>query len=305
MENDGILISSVQLRKLLGSGNGDAALLYLYLRSGGDTQDAARSLRLSAARTQAALSLLRQLGLAEPEHLPRYLEPAEPPVISDEELKQQMSSSESFRLLMGETQRQLGRMLSTEDLRILAHITGYLGLSTDVVGILITYCLQRQAERGAGAPTMRSIEKIAYHWAEEGVDTVEQAAAYLQTQQNQNRTLATLNRKMGLGRPFRPPEEEKLRNWLALGFGAREIYYAFERCVLSTGELKWPYMDRIIRSWHEQDLHTLSRIQEKDVRPGPPARPQPGRTTVTSADNPGELEQRMVQRLNRTRKEGS
>lgn len=303
--DENLHISPVDVRKLLGAGSGDAALLYLHLRSGGTIEDASSALRLTQNRVEAALQLLRQLGLTAPEKQPRYLAPAEPPAVSDEDLKQQLTSSESFRLLVGETQRQLGRILSTEELRILANITGYLGLSTDVVGILITYCLQRSAERGAGAPTLRAIEKTAYRWADEGIDTVEQAAAYLHARQSQNRTLASLSRKMGLGRPFRAPEEEKLRAWLELGFGAKEIYFAFERCVMSTGELKWPYMDKIIRSWHSQGLHTLSRIQEQDQRPGPPQKNLPGRTTVTSADNPGELEQRMVQRLNKVRKEGS
>lgn len=303
--DENLHISPVDVRKILGAGSGDAALVYLHLRSGGSVEDAPSALRLSQSRVEAALQLLRQLGLTAPEKQPRYLAPSEPPAVSDEDLKQRLTTSESFRLLVGETQRQLGRILSTEELRSLANITGYLGLGTDVVGILITYCLQRSAERGAGAPTMRAIEKTAYRWADEGIDTVEQAAAYLHARQSQNRTLASLSRKMGLGRPFRAPEEEKIRAWLELGFGAKEIYFAFERCVMSTGELKWPYMDKIIRSWHSQGLHTLARIQEQDQRPGAPAKNLPGRTTVTSADNPGELEQRMVQRLNKVRKEGS
>ncbi len=297
----------VDVRKLLGAGNGEAALLYLYLRSGGGMEQASAALHIPAARLSASLTLLRQLGLAAPEKPPRYLAPSEPPYVGDDELRAKLSGDADFRLLVGEVQRQLGRVLSTEDLRILGNITGYLGLPTDVVGVLITYCLQRQAEQGRGAPSMRMIEKTAYRWAEDGIDTLEQAAAFLQEQLGRSRTLEQLARKMGLGRSFRPPEEEKLRAWMDLGFGAKEIYYAYERCILSTGALKWPYMDKIIRSWHEQGLHTLARIREKDVRPGAPSAAPPvrGRTDLTSAEAPGELERRMVRRLNgQAEKEG-
>ena len=295
-------LSAASVRKLLGAASGDAALTYLYLRAGGsaDEQAAQEALHLPVARVRAALSLLRQLGLIEPEKPARVLAPAEPPYIGDEALQEKLAGSEEFRLLVGETQRRLGRMLSTEELRILNNITGYLGLPIEVVGILITYCQQRQAEQGRGAPSLRMIEKTAYQWADEGIDTLEQAAAYLQLQLGRRRSFEQLARKMGLGRSFRAPEEEYLRAWMDLGFGAKEIYYAYERTLLSTGALKWPYMNKIIRSWHEQGLHTLARIREQDVRPAAPSR---SASAATSAEQPGELEKRMVQRLHQNKEE--
>ena len=290
------------VRKLLGAGSGDAALLYLYLRAGGTAaqETAGQALHLTPTRLKTALTLLRQLGLQPQEQQPRHLQPAEPPYADDATLREKLTQDEGFRLLVGEVQRQLGRVLSTEDLRILNNITGYLGLPTDVVGVLVNYCMQRQSEQGRNPPSMRSIEKMAYRWADNGIDTLEQAAAFLQAQLGRSRAMEQLSRKMGLGRSFHAPEEERVRAWMDLGFGAKEIYYAYERCILSTGALKWPYMDSIIRSWHDQGLHTLARIREKDIRPAAPA---PGRTATTSADAPGELERRMVQRLNENKED--
>ena len=61
-------LSSAAADRLLSSGSGDAALLYLYLlRSGGQYQSAgaARALKWEPARADAALSLLHGMGLAQ------------------------------------------------------------------------------------------------------------------------------------------------------------------------------------------------------------------------------------------------
>ena len=59
--------------------------------------------------------------------------------------------------LVGEAQRRLGRVLSTEELKILLSLHDYLGLPTEVIGILITYCIQRSRARGlVRAPSLRT-----------------------------------------------------------------------------------------------------------------------------------------------------
>ena len=56
-------ISAADLRKLFGTANGDAALLYLYLRSGNAPEAAADALQFTATRLYCASATLRQLGL--------------------------------------------------------------------------------------------------------------------------------------------------------------------------------------------------------------------------------------------------
>ena len=94
-------------------------------------------------------------------------------------MTQAMNRSEEFRLLVGEVQRTLGRILTTEELKILLSFRNYLDLPAEVVSMLVCYCKERLRRKGSNRnPSLRTIEKEAYAWAEQGINTLEEAAAY-------------------------------------------------------------------------------------------------------------------------------
>ena len=64
-----------------------------------------------------------------------------------------------------------------------------------------------------------------------------------------------------------PGEKRYLKQWLEMGFEEEAIGLAYERSCLHTGGLSWPYVNRILTSWHEQGLHTLQQIQNGDRKP--------------------------------------
>ena len=98
-----------------------------------------------------------------------------------------MDADTDFRGLYGEVQRLLGRTLNTEELKILLGFVRYLGLPGDVISVLICYCKERARQRGSiRNPSLRTVEKEAYAWAERGIDTVEEAAAFISAQNVRN-----------------------------------------------------------------------------------------------------------------------
>lgn len=52
--------------------------------------------------------------------------------------------------------------------------------------------------------------------------------------------------------------------WLSWGFGEKEIQLAYEKTCMNTGGLKWPYLNSILKSWHEQGFTTLAQIDAGD-----------------------------------------
>ena len=113
----------------------------------------------------------------------RHLDASQAPVYTEQDVIRETHTSREFEAITGETQRRLGRVLSNEELKILLSIYRYLGLPGEVISILVNYCIQRQRSRGiARMPSLRSIEKEAYYWADHGIDTMEQAAVYMQNQ---------------------------------------------------------------------------------------------------------------------------
>ena len=248
----------------LAAANGDAALLYLYLFENRPLSGAQTALRMTQARYDLACATLQQLGLW-PQEARTHLDASQAPVYTEQDVIRETRTSREFEAITGETQRRLGRVLSNEELKILLSIYRYLGLPGEVISILVNYCIQRQRSRGiARMPSLRSIEKEAYYWADHGIDTMEQAAVYMQNQ--------LLRQLFGIsGRRLTPGEENYILTWLSWGFGEKEIGLAYEKTCLATGGLKWPYCNSILRSWHEQGFTTLSQIEAGDRAPVKPA----------------------------------
>lgn len=265
---DAITLPLSDCRKLFGSGNADAALLYLYCKSGQPRELALDALRFTAAQMETAIASLRQLGLWD-EPTPKRLKPAERPSYTETDVRAELERKGSdFGLLVGEAQRRLGRILSVEELKILLSLTDYLGLSTEVIGILLTYCIELDRARGKGrAPSIRSIEKEAYRWADEGIDTIEEAAGFMQRSLYRRSRIGAIQSRMQLDRRLTHAEEKYILSWLEMGFGENEIAHAYEKTCLNVGGLRWPYMNSILKSWHEQGLHALDEIQSGDRKP--------------------------------------
>ena len=267
MDIHDLYIPEQDWRKLLAAASGDAALLYLYLRAGGQTDQAESGLRMSRPRLDCAIACLKQLGLWPEE--PKVLRPAEPPVYTEEDLIREQKKGGGFQHLVGETQRRLGKLLSTEELKLLLSMYDYLGMPAEVISVLISYCIQRTKARGGQRlPSMRMIEREAYHWADLGIDTLEEAAAHMQLQLERQNRVSRIRQLLQLGeRKLTPGEEKMAMQWLDWGFGEAEISLAYEKTCMNTGGLKWPYLNSILKSWHSQGLHTVAAIEAGDKAP--------------------------------------
>ncbi len=269
MEN--LTIPQEDLRKLLGAASGDAALLYLYTHTGGAADGAAKALNLSDSAVACAAAVLRQLGLW-PEDRRGFLPTGQRPSYSQTDVRTAMETDVDFRSLVGEVERLRGKVLTAAELEILLGFVRYLGMSAEVVCILVNYCKDRARQQGRlRAPSLQAIEKEAYHWAERGIETLEDASAFIQAQNLRNSRLGRLKNILQIyGRSLTPGEEKYADKWLNMAFDESAISLAYERTCLNTGGLNWAYMNKILTRWHESGWHTAQEVTAKDQKPNVP-----------------------------------
>ena len=263
-------ISRDHVRKLLASASGDAAMVYLYIACGNRLEDAEQTLKMGAGRLNCAAATLRQLGLWE-EPKKTVIPMGERPNYTENDVLEAMDQDFDFRILYGEVQRLLGKSLNTEELKILLGFTRYLGLTPDVISVLVNYCRDRQRQKGISrAPSLRMIEKEAYAWAEKGIDSLEEAAAYIQNQNQYNTRMAHIKHLLQIrGRRLTAAEERYAYQWSEMGFDDETILMAYERTCINTGGLKWPYMNSILKRWHDAGLHTADQVRSGDSKAQP------------------------------------
>ena len=270
MNTENLHIESGDVRRLLGAASGDAALLYLYIKSGNDPLKGETELHMTASQFNCAAATLRQLGLWV-EDKPCRIAPGERPGYTEKDVQQTIDTEPSFRSLYCEIQRRLGRVLNTEELKIILGFVRYLGLPEDVICVLVTYCQERARWKGCQRnPSLRTIEKEAYAWAEQGIDTMEEAAAFIHAQNVYNSRLANLCRLLQIrGRVLTAAEERYAKSWLEMGFEDEVITMAYERTCLNTGGLSWQYMNKILTRWHSAGFHTAEQVRAGDRKDTP------------------------------------
>ena len=262
-------IEKNHIHKLLLAASGDAALLYLYVQSGNDPESARSELKLSDSRYACAAATLRQLGLWQEKKTDFVV--GQRPQYTEQDVLGAMDTDMDFKQLYGEIQRLMGRTLTTEELKILLGFVRYLGLPMDVISVLVCYCKDRARQKGSSRnPSLRSIEKEAYAWAEQGIDTMEEAVAFIQTQNMRRSRLGKLLQILQIrGRNLTAGEEKYALRWLDMGFADEVIALAYERTCLNTGGLSWAYMNKILTRWQEAGLFTLDQVKQGDRKPVP------------------------------------
>lgn len=281
--DESVTLSAAAVKRLLEKGDGDAGLLYLaLLRHHGTVppRSLAGELRWDRLRIEHAEAVLRELELvsAPAADVP---EPAdERPAYQHADVAERLERSADFRALTTEVERRLGKKLSTADLTVLLGLYDYLGLPADVIYLLVCHCTEKAAVRfGQGRrPGMRQIEKEGYAWAKMGIDTQAAAAEYLKKYAARQEDLPRYMKALQLGDRLPAPSEEKyLSAWQEMGFSPEAVAMAYDRTVLRCHELKWPYLNGILKRWHAAGCHTPAQIEAAD-RPGattPPPAQQP------------------------------
>lgn len=268
-----IVLPAQQADRLIGRGDGDAALLYLCLLRadrGVTAQELQRRLKWSQLRLHAAETALQELGLIDrpPEQKPP--EPAqERPVYTADDLTDLLTGDAGFRMLVPQTEEKLGKRLKTTDLQILAGLYDDLGLPADVIYLLVCHCVTRSEERyGPGRrPTLRQIEKEGYHWAQRGLFDQESASQYLRDWNVRRSAMSRYMQVLGLG-DRRPVESEEryIADWMDKGFPPETVALAYDKTVFYKKELNWRYLNGILRRWHENGWHTEEEVRQSDSR---------------------------------------
>lgn len=137
------------------------------------------------------------MGLIQAQGLPLPEPEQRPAEYTAADLMQLLRDPE-FEMLVGETERSLGKKLTTMDLKRLANLRHEVGLPADVIFLAgAPLCGGAGAAVRSGAPAHGGQpEKEGYYWAKRGLFDQESAARYLRTVARPARTIGAVH-----GRP--------------------------------------------------------------------------------------------------------
>ena len=276
LPNEILSMSAQAARLLVESGDGDGALLYLaLLESGGDGERAAALLRWQESRLQPAWDRLSALGLAQPRSSQAPPPPRQEdrlPEYSREELAAAQEREPQFQGLCRELEGMLGRVFTDNDLKCLYTIYDHLGFSPEVIVLLTGWAIRRERRaknNPAACPRMPQVQREAFRWKRLGVDTLERAEDYLRRQEGVDQREWDILQAVGVTqrRPAVEKEREFISAWVEMGLSLELIRLAYERTVYQKKAMSWPYMNKILQSWHKAGYQTPAQVEAGDRPP--------------------------------------
>lgn len=274
LPNEILSMTAQAARRLVETGDGDCALLYLALLQGGSDPDrAAVQLGWDTPRLSAAFSRLTSLGLAQGTCPSPASTPAQPALVDDRppeytrgDIAHALEREMSFHGLYLEMERLLGKVFSDADLKSLYTIYDYLALPVEVIFMLGGYVVRssrRQKGEAAPPPRMSEVKKEAFRWKRLGITTVERAEEFLRRQESVDQREWGVLSAVGVTqkRPAIDREREYINRWVGWGFSDEMIHLAYERTIFRKGQMNWPYVNKILESWHKSGFTTPQQVE--------------------------------------------
>lgn len=177
---------------------------------------------------------------------------------------QRLAVDEELKILVGEVQSALGKVLSNSDISTLLMLKDTCGLPLDVIIMLVQYCIS--IDKG----NMRAVEKIGICWADEGIYTLEAADDKIRRVKQMNVNFSAVSSAFGLKNAGSPTKKqlEFSEKWVGeWRFSPEMLREAYERCVDSKGAMKFSYIDGILKRWHSNGVKNLSELNRFENAP--------------------------------------
>ncbi len=176
-----------------------------------------------------------------------------------ENVAQLMMENKALADLCDLSQKILGKTLNNNDLSTLYWFYDELGFAPEVIIMLLEYCVSKDKRN------IKYIEKVAIGWHENGITTISQVQNYIESEKEKNNYFYSLRKLFGItDRNLSKTEETYLKAWKNdYGMSEEMVALAYEYCILSTNKLSFPYMNSILKGWHERGIKTIEAA-EKD-----------------------------------------
>lgn len=176
--------------------------------------------------------------------------------LTPSEIAASLEKSPVLRDLFTCTETLFGRMLNHMEQRSLLWIHDYLGMSSEVLMILLGYCVS------IGKVSVSYAEAIAIRWMEEEILTMQQAEAEIARLTTEHTFVSEIRKRFDMRRKPTTSQQEYIDMWQNAKYPLDLIQYAYELTIEKIDKLNFKYINTILEKWASQDIHTVEQAQK-------------------------------------------
>lgn len=234
--------------KILDDSSENFAVEYLHIES-----KSQRSKRISSAKKMSAQKVTEQQPTEDKAIEPRETKVETAPVYSVREIEKLQESNKQIRYLFSVAERMLAKPLTYNEMNTILGFYDWLCLPIAVIEVMLDYCISNNHK------SMRYLEKVALDWADNDIQTVEEAEQYILLFNTGYREIMKSFGQMR--RDPNPKEIAYMKKWLKEFKMPLEIVKeACNKTIFQIGQPKFTYADAILTKWNEQEVRTLEEI---------------------------------------------
>lgn len=182
-------------------------------------------------------------------------DPYKRPLYTEDQLEA-IRNSNDVSMVLNVIEVYLERLLTPQDINLVAYLFDKLHFSADLILHLYEYCIGKNKKK------WEYIEKVAISWHQEGIDTVEKAREYSVLYDT---CFNAVNKVFSLGRMPIGPERDFIRKWSSWKVSTELIEEACNRTIMNISKPDFKYADRILESWHNAGATTMAEVKALDT----------------------------------------
>lgn len=194
------------------------------------------------------------------------------PHFSPVQIADTVKGNDEINFLFQTCEQLYGRPLKHTEQNALVTIIDDIGLPSEVTLMLVDYCFS------IDKPTPAFMRNMAVEWMENGITTLHSAEEYITGLQAKYGAESIVKSVFGINNRALTQKEKSfavlwVNDW---GFNAEIIQLAYEINVNAKGKYSFPYISKILETWHQKGLHTAESIKKEQENR------QTGTNTVSS-----------------------
>lgn len=179
------------------------------------------------------------------------------------EIAQRAEESADIKFLLLETQSKLGRTIGYDGQCTLLMMHDTYGIPVEVILMIIEYAVS------VGKANFHYIASIGKDWGEKEIDTIEKADEQISRLDTVNKLWCSFAAMAGLSnsRPTQAQTKYMLTWNKQWGFSVEMIFSAYEEMTEHCQKMSFPYMNKILESWYNAGIKTLSDVEKAKSAP--------------------------------------
>ena len=205
----------------------------------------------------AGILLPKEASKAKPDIKPTAVKRSQKPDRTD--VARRGAEDAKIRYLLQETQMKLGRNLKTNETGTLVWLYDDEGLDVSLILMIVQYAAAHNKAN------IRFIESTAVDWINKGIDSITAADEELRRMAMGEQAWSIVCSAFGIERRKPSKKETELSMlWINDWKMSKEMLNAaYEACVDAKSKFSFPYVAKIIESWHGKGFKTPSDIEER------------------------------------------